>query len=74
MVTSAVIRRVKKLDKVLQVRLPHGTEQRLALMAKTTGLDKSALARMALNWTAPLRLESFHRDLREGRPAVFVVD
>ena len=25
-------------------------------------------------WTAPLRLESFHRDLREGRPAVFVVD
>lgn len=26
------------------------------------------------DWTAPLRLESFHRDLREGRPAVFVVD
>lgn len=49
MVTSAVIRRVKKLDKVLQVRLPPSTERRLALMAQHTGLDKSALTRMALN-------------------------
>ena len=33
----------------LQVRIPRGIEQRLQRMSKNTGVDRSTIARMALN-------------------------
>ena len=49
MVTSTVIRRVKKYNKTLQVRLPNATEAKLQRMSLQTGVDKSVIVRLALN-------------------------
>ena len=48
MVTNVIRRAKKYTGKPLQVRLAPSTEQRLVLMSKSSGLNKSVIVRLAL--------------------------
>jgi hypothetical protein len=41
-------------------------------LGTSLGVDPRAIILVG-SWSAPFRLETFHRDLREGRSAIFVV-
>ena len=49
MVTTVAKRERRFEQKLLQVRIHRGTEQRLARMSLQTGIDRATLTRLALN-------------------------